>query len=689
MSSHNTAESISIPTTRGSGRDQIAAEFASLHDDTVAPPAPLRRAIGLLNISTAETARAVLMGVISLGSSIALAAVSAWLIARASQMPPVMLLSVATVGVRAFGISRGLFRYLERLATHSVALKGMASLRTHIYARLATGNPQTAATLRRGDLLARVSADVDAVGDVVVRGIIPGLVAAVLSMGSVVFVGCFHVPAAIALAVCLLIAGVVAPWFAQKAAQETELHSSQARSDMSVLSHELVSNSAELSVAGSVDDSFAELAKIEARIYGAIDKSARYDGLAQGLFVFALVASALSAAVLGIPSVVDGTLAPVELAVIVLTPLAVFEVLQGLPAAAIQVHTSRTAAARIMKLLDESGGNSAHVTGDNVVELEDALAPVTNLLSPSASARAEAKASADVAEQTAVNLDAVSSNDPLLSGLKSAPSVSSEIRKAHLVASGLSTGWPGHTVLQGLNLDIRSGQTIALVGASGTGKTTTLMTLAGLLPAHSGSLTLNGVDLADEDLHEVSQQVVFIAEDSHIFETTVLENLRVARGTLTVEQGTEALTTAGLNNWLDQLPNGINTVLGADATTISGGERRRLLIARALCSPAQILLIDEPAEHLDPATADTLIEELIQTNAVHHSGRTMVIATHRLTPMAHADEVLILDHGSIRDRGTHADLIERDQTYRAALAAEAQENRVYTLPENKNQGATS
>lgn len=651
---------MSKPNLIDSSRENISSSYAALQNDDVMPPAPLRRAIGMLDISKRETARAVLMGAISLGSSIALAAVSAWLIARASQMPPVMLLSVATVGVRAFGISRGLFRYLERLATHSVALKGMASLRTHIYARLATGNPQTAATLRRGDLLARVSADVDAVGDVIVRGIIPGLVAAVLSMASVIFVGVFHIPAAISLAVCLLLAGVVAPWFAQKAAKETERNSSQARTDMSVLSHELVSNSAELSVAGALHKSFEHLADIEKDIYSATDKAARYDGFAQGLFTFSLVAAALAAAVLGIPSVVDGSLAPVELAVIVLMPLAVFEVLQGLPAAAVQVHTSRMAAARIMKLLDESGGHSGDVTGDNMVDIEDALAPVTNLLSPTASQKAEERA-AQLAEDSRVRALELAQSSVIPTG------------PSRLVTQELSTGWPGHTVLAGLDISLDPGQTIALVGPSGTGKTTTLMTLAGLLPAHSGAITLNGTDISKMDLHDVSQNIVFIAEDSHVFETTVLENLRVANGRLTEDEAIAALTTAGLGDWLTQLPSGVNTLLGAGATTISGGERRRLLIARALCSPAQILLIDEPAEHLDPATADTLISEMIATNRASETGRTMVIATHRLSPMTHADEVLILEDGIVRDRGTHTDLIERDESYRAALATEAKD----------------
>ncbi|HEX7805862.1 MAG TPA: thiol reductant ABC exporter subunit CydC, partial [Cellulomonas sp.] len=134
------------------------------------PRDPLRRALALLDIDRSRVGLSVLLGVLGLGSAVALAAVAAWLIARASQMPPVLELSIATVAVRTFGIGRGVFRYLERLVSHDVALRGMGALRTALYARLAAGRPEGTAAVRRGDLLARVGADVDAVGDAVVRG---------------------------------------------------------------------------------------------------------------------------------------------------------------------------------------------------------------------------------------------------------------------------------------------------------------------------------------------------------------------------------------------------------------------------------------------------------------------------------------------------------------------------------------
>ncbi|NKY12257.1 hypothetical protein HGA09_17870, partial [Cellulomonas hominis] len=193
---------------------------------------PLRRAVRLLDVDPRRAALAVLLGTAALGSAVALAAVSAWLITRAAQMPPVLELSVATVAVRAFGIGRGLFRYLERLVSHDVALRGMSRLRTTLYRRLADGSPGATLGLRRGDLLARVGADVDAVGDVVVRGLLPAAVAAVLGLGTVVAMGLFLPAAGLTLAACLLLAGVVAPWLAQRAARTTERRAADARAEM-------------------------------------------------------------------------------------------------------------------------------------------------------------------------------------------------------------------------------------------------------------------------------------------------------------------------------------------------------------------------------------------------------------------------------------------------------------------------
>lgn len=579
---------------------------------------PLRRAVALLGLPARRVVLAVLLGVLALGSAVALAAVSAWLIARASQMPPVLQLSIATVAVRAFGIGRGVFRYVERLVSHDLALRGMATLRETVYTRLAIGRTDTLVGLRRGDLLARVGADVDAVGDVVVRGLLPAAVAAVLGVGTVAAVGAFLPSAGVSLALCLLLAGVVAPWLAARAAQRSEELAARSRSEMTAIAMTVLDDPGQLSVSGRIVDELSRLRDADHRLTAATDSAAAPAAVSAALGTLAVGAAVIASLLLGVPAVLRGALAPVELAVVVLTPLAAFEATGLLPAAAIQVLRSRTAARRVMELLDSAE-------------------PVPGPTHDSGAAAVGAGAA--------------------------------------LVASGLACGWPGREpVVSDLDLDARPGRSVAVVGPSGTGKTTLLLTLAGLLPSRAGTLLLDGVPVDDLPREVLTDHVVLTAEDAHVFETSVLENLRVARGDLDRDEATRVLGRAGLGSWLDALPDGLDTLLGPDAHNVSGGERRRLLLARAMCSRAPLLLVDEPAEHLDTDTADALVRELLSGSTSTGEPRGVVVVTHRLTPLDAADEVILIADGRVQARGTHASLLRQDSGYRESLWRENQKS---------------
>lgn len=597
---------------------------------------PLWRAVRLLDVSWGRAARAIGLGSLALASSVGLAAVAAWLIARASQMPPVLQLSVATVAVRAFGISRGVFRYLERLASHDVALRGMASLRANVYTSLASGRTAAVAGVRRGDLLARVGADVDAVGDVVVRAIIPAGVALVVSAGSVILVGVFLPSAGVALFLCLLLAGVLGPWLSARAARRTEERGAAARAEMTSTVLETLEGSGPLAVSGRLSQRMDALRRTDRELAAVTDSGARTSGTAAAINNVAIGLAVLASLLLGIPAVAAGTLAPVELAVIVLTPLAVFEAAGVLPAAAVQMHRSRQAARRIMELLDAADEDG------------DAASPAHAEPAERSAARATSGTSAPLGDRPEV------------------------------VVADAACGWNGRAAVTGIDLAVRPGRAVAIVGPSGVGKTTLLMTAAGLIPQVAGRVSLDGSPVSSFAPDDVAQQVVFVAEDGHVFDTTLLENLRVARGDVTPDEAAAALVEVGLGEWLAGLPDGVGTILGPDATTISGGERRRLLVARALLAPAPLLLVDEPAEHLDPATADELLTHLVETSRT--GGRGVVVATHRLSALAAVDEVLLLGRTDDADpespatvlaRGTHAELLARDEGYRWALAQEA------------------
>lgn len=573
----------------------------------------LKRAIGMLDYDKKKFAWSVAAGSGAIGSGVALGATSAWLIARAAQLPPVLQLSVASTGVRAFGVGKAIFRYLERIASHWVALYGMANLRARVYSSLAHSTTDVVTSVRRGDLLARTGADVDELGDVVVKSMLPAAVAFIVSLLSIGIVAFLSPPIALVLTLCLILSGVIAPYIAMRAARADQISQITHRADLNAQSLTMLESAYELRVSGRLADIDAQRADTEQRIHKSRDRSARPSALATALDTLAMGLAVIGALVIGTQQLAAGDIAAIDLVVATLTPLSAFEATQRMGGAATQLVRSASSAKRIVDLLDVAD-STQHPELDTRAETDDGL------------------------------------------------------RAAHL-----QIGWPGGPTIAGpIDLHLRPGKTIAIVGPSGIGKSTLLYTLAGMLEPHSGSVTINGRDTWRLDRAQISTQLSLTAEDAHIFETTVLENLRVARADVTAQEAADFLRQAGLQSWLAQLPDGVETMLGADATSVSGGERRRLLLARALAGSATYMLLDEPGEHLDPETADELIRDLL---GVGNDERGVILVTHRLTPLDVADEVIMLgedDAGlvGVVARGTHAELMEQMPSYEWSLTQE-------------------
>ena len=233
------------------------------------------------------------------------------------------------------------------------------------------------------------------------------------------------------------------------------------------------------------------------------------------------------------------------------------------------------------------------------------------------------------------------------------PNRSSVLPAGHLTARGLRWGWPGGPVFggpAGLDLDVEPGSRIALVGPSGCGKSTLLLTLAGLLGPVSGTITAAG---------EIDSDPRYFAEDGHVFTTTVRENLLVSRGDATDEVLGTVLASVGLDTWVDGLPNGLDTILEGGADAISGGQRRRLLVARALINTSPVLLIDEPGENLDRADADRVQAGLLDVGGgLVDRERAVVVVSHRLPASHRADRVIDLGVNSLREKAV-ADVSNR------------------------------
>jgi ATP-binding cassette subfamily C protein/ATP-binding cassette subfamily C protein CydC len=221
----------------------------------------------------------------------------------------------------------------------------------------------------------------------------------------------------------------------------------------------------------------------------------------------------------------------------------------------------------------------------------------------------------------------------------------------------------GPTVaLDGVDLRIPAGRKVAIVGASGAGKSTLLGVLSGEARAQHGVVLLGDAPLDAYDPAGVRAAVRGLAQDAHVFATSIRANIALARPDATDDELAGTARRVGLLGWIDSLPDGWETQVDGDQ--MSGGQRQRLLLARALLADPPVLLLDEPTEGLDLATADRLVAELLSDE------RTVVLVTHRLAPLAAVDEVVVLDRGRVAQRGPHHELVRVPGPYRDLWEAE-------------------
>ncbi len=611
----------------------------------------------MMNLKHGNMSLAIGLGVLTLVSAIGLSVIAAWMIARASQPDALWMdLAITAVCVRMFGIGRALFRYLERLASHKVALVGVANLRHTVYRILADRPTNNIAALRRGEILARTGGDVDSVGDFVVKSVLPVTVTAITGLGTVILFAFYSPLAALALALCLLLAGVVGPMLTIRSARIAELAAQHAQIELSASAQTLLMNAPELAVSGRLAEAKEHLESVEQDIQALKDQAARPAAIASFIDNFAMGLAVLCGFLIGTPLVLSGQLWDVNLAILVLAPLAAFEGTAQLAPAAVQLVSSGAATSRLVELM---GGEKSVEAALERIQREDqeetltASHPVVVIPSDEADTAGAKKSGSTAATDAASTVEI----EPVL------------------VAQDLAIGWPGGPVVaHGINLELRPGKALAVVGQSGIGKSTLLYTLAGLIHPVSGTLTLGGKPLSEIPREDVATTIIMTAEDAHIFQTSVLENIRVSRNNVGSVEAEKLMIQAGMGTWLQAAPRGLETTLGMDGAALSGGERRRILLARALASPARLLALDEPGEHLDGEMADQLVGDLLTTGKSGERG--VLLVTHRLSALGAADEVLVMaktETGGTTEviaRGTHAELVERQAEYRWALEQE-------------------
>ncbi|WP_078953715.1 thiol reductant ABC exporter subunit CydD [Streptomyces globisporus] len=579
--------------------------------------AVLARVRGMAGELKGRMALALLLGSLALGSAVGLMAVSGWLISRASEQPPVLYLMMAVTATRAFGIGRAVFRYAERLVSHDAVLRMLADLRVSVYRRLERIAPAGLRRTRRGDLLARLVQDVDALQDYWLRWLLPVGAALVVGVASAGFTAWLLPEAGAVLAVGLLLAGVAVPAAGGALARRAERRLAPARGTLATAVADLLRGCAELTVAGALRGRIERTRDADRALTSIASRQAAATALGAGLSALVCGLTVAAAALVGVQAVRDGRLDGVALAVIVLTPLAAFEAVTGLPLAVQYRQRIKHSAERVFEVLD-------------------APVPVHEPRTPAAP----------------------------------------PANPFPLELAGLSARHPGQErlALDGFGLALEAGRRVAVVGASGSGKTTLAQVLLRFLDVEHGTYRIGGVPAWELDGDAVRRFVGLCAQDAHLFDSSVRENLRLAKVGSDDEELREALRRARLLDWVDGLPAGLDTLVGEHGSRLSGGQRQRLALARALLADFPVLVLDEPAEHLDLATADALTDDLLRAT----EGRTTVLITHRLHGLDAVDEVLVLDEGRTVQRGPYAELATADGPLRRMLEQERETDLLVT-----------
>jgi len=514
-------------------------------------------------------------------SGIALTATSGWLIVRASERPVILTLLAAIVAVRAFGMARPYFRYVERVRSHDAALADLAARRVDVYAGLVPLTPARLGRRARSEVLTGVVDDLSDVVDAQIRVAVPlisSVVAGVLAVGFTTYLAP-SIGLVLAGLLLVIAVGCVIAWRLESRSRDSML---EARAEVMRVSDLVARQNTELRAVGGQATAMGWLEAAHDRLRAAVARQSAGRALVAALLLVGTAAASVAAAYLARDAGIPGPIA----ALLVVTPVAV----------------------------------------------GDALAPLVETM------RALARA-----QGSRARLESLLDQDPAVAGTGTAvldrgPEAAA-YPAPHLTLSAVSGSWTGTgTQLAPLDLDLRPGRRVAVVGANGSGKSTLLAVLARHLDPHSGTYAVDGTDVRDLDLADLRARFAVVDDEPHVFASNLRENLRLARPEATDDDLADALDRAGLARWRARLPQGLDTTLGTGGRGLSGGERARLGLARALLSRRPVVLLDEPVAHLDHATAMAVLEDVMSSTA----DRTVVMVSHRPEGLEGFDDVIDL-----------------------------------------------
>jgi ATP-binding cassette subfamily C protein CydCD len=569
-----------------------------------------RRLLSLLSPFWTRIWLSIFLGFATVVSGIGLMATAAYIISAAALQPSIAELQVAIVGVRFFGISRGIFRYLERLVSHDVTFRLLARWRVWFYQALEPLAPSRLMRYHSGDLLARVVRDIGTLESFYVRTFAPPLVAMLVSVASLVFLVGFGGLLAWGLLGFLILAGIGVPALALISSYQLGPRIINLRARLSTLLVDGIQGMPELLSSGQADAQLEGVDQVGGHLVRQQARMSNLTSLQTSLSNLLANLAMLTVLVLAIQMISQGLLDGVFLGVVGLVALTCFEALQPLPLVAQNFEANQAAVRRLYELVD---------TPAPIIE------PAKPLPLP---------AGYDL------NIQNLSFQYPPWLDVSPQP-------------ENFTFG------LKHVSFSLQQGKHIALIGPNGAGKTTLSNLLQRFWEYHHGSIRLGDHELREYSLQDIHNCIAVISQNTYLFSATIKENLLIANPQATTDEIIQATGQAQLYDFIQSLPAGYDTWIGEHGLRLSAGERQRLAIARALLKDSPVLILDEPTANLDPATELAVLEAIQELS----KGRSTITITQRMVGLEEMDEILVLQNGCIVERGTHDQLLSCSGLY--------------------------
>lgn len=541
-----------------------------------------------------------LIGFFTIGSSVGLMMTSAYIIAKAALHPSIAELQVAIVGVRFFGISRGIFRYAERYISHEVTFKLLAKFRVWFFKSVEPLVPSRVSKYKSGDLLTRSVTDVENLEHIFVRVISPPIVALFILILMWFLFGIFSFSFSLIILFFFILGGIGVPLLTHFLSKSIGTKLVKLNTELNEIAIDCTQGISELLIFGQYKKWQNEYNTLNSNYINLQKKMASISGLHESLIGLTMNLAVIAILYAAIPFVNTGIMDGVYLSVLVIGTMAAFEAVLPLPTAVQFLEQSLKSAGRLFEITDEK----PEIQNDNPQN----------------------------------------------------PNVSDYSIRINNLHFGYNLSSP---IYKGLTFDIPEKNFVALVGASGAGKSTLINLLLRFWNYNSGKIFLGNNEITGFNQEQISKYFAAVPQDTYLFNLPIEENIKLAEPSASEQRVIEAAKMADLDYFINSLPNKYQEWVGEQGLKMSGGERQRVAIARAILKDAPIMIFDEPTSDLDALTERKILNTIYKLS----QDKTVLLITHRLVGLEKADKILVMHNGQIIEEGKHAELIRKKGYY--------------------------